>query len=81
MTEFVEEVRHRCRHQRCRMKLPVAVSNLREAFCTRGCHSSFYLRRCLVCEGPLDRKNSTQKVCRKSKCRSAFRAGLDLGRP
>ena len=24
----------------------------REAFCARGCHTSFYLNRCLVCEGP-----------------------------
>jgi hypothetical protein len=41
---------------RCRSKLPKPIANPREAFCTRGCHGSFYLRRCLVCEGPLDRK-------------------------
>jgi hypothetical protein len=80
MTEFQQDLRHRCRNPRCRSKLPAPVSNPREAFCARGCHSSFYLHRCLVCEGPLERKNETQKVCRKSKCRSTFRRGFDGGR-
>jgi hypothetical protein len=81
MTEFTETaMRHYCRNLRCRSKLPAPVSNPREAFCARGCHSSFYLHRCLVCEGPLERKNETQKVCRKSKCRSSFRRCFDGGR-
>jgi hypothetical protein len=62
------------------MKLPAPVSNPCEAFCTRGCYASFYLHRCLVCEGPLERTNDTQKVCRKSKCRSTFRRCFDGGR-
>jgi hypothetical protein len=80
MVEFAEAVRHYCRNPRCRSKLPKPVANPREAFCARGCHSSFYLKRCLVCEGPFERKNATQKVCRKSKCRSAWRAQSGFGR-
>ena len=80
MVEFAEAVRHYCRNPRCRSKLKAPVANPREAFCARGCHSSFYLKRCLVCEGAFERKNDRQKVCRKSKCRSAWRAGFDAGR-
>jgi hypothetical protein len=80
MTEFVEEVRHRCRNLRCRMKLPVPVSNPREAFCTRGCHSSFYLRRCLVCEKPIERTTANRKICKRSKCRNALATGSGFGR-
>jgi len=56
MTEFAEDLRHRCRNPRCRSKLPSPVSNLREAFCTRGCYESFHLKRCRVCEQPLEAK-------------------------
>src|SRR5215471_18260652 len=73
-------MRRYCRNPRCRSKFPQPVANPREAFCVRGCHSSFYLKRCLVCEGPMARKREDQKVCRKSKCRSTFRAGFDAGR-
>jgi hypothetical protein len=69
-----------CRHRKCRTKLKKPVSNRREAFCARGCHNSFYLKRCLVCEGPLERKNKTQRVCRKSQCRNAWRAKAGFGR-
>jgi hypothetical protein len=79
MTEFTETLRHYCRNPRCRSKLPAPVANPREAFCTRGCYGSFYLRRCLACEGPIDRKRADQKVCRKAKCRSALRGGNDFG--
>ena len=50
-----------CRHRICRTKLKKPVSNKREAFCSRGCHTSFYLKRCLVCEGPLQRRNKTSE--------------------
>jgi hypothetical protein len=80
VTSFDTETRHYCRNPRCRSKLPAPVVNAREAFCVRGCHSSFYLKRCLVCEGPIERKAGNQKVCRRSKCRSAFRSGISLGR-
>jgi hypothetical protein len=80
MLDFTVELRHYCRYPRCRTKLKTPVENSREAFCCRGCYSSFYLNRCLICEGPLRRKSSTRKVCRKSKCRNAFRTGSALGR-
>ena len=35
MTDFAQELRHRCRNPRCRSKLPAPVANAREAFCTR----------------------------------------------
>jgi hypothetical protein len=56
MTEFAEDLRHHCRNPRCRSKLPVPVRDLREAFCTRGCYESFHLKRCRVCEKPLEAK-------------------------
>lgn len=81
MTEFTDEtLRCYCRNPRCRSKLPTAVSNAREAFCTRGCYSSFYLHHCVACEGPIARKRDDQKVCRKAKCRNAWRAGSCFGR-
>jgi hypothetical protein len=80
MTDFKQEFRHYCRNPHCRSKLPAPVSNPREAFCAAGCHSSFYLKRCLICEGPIDRRNARQRVCRKSKCRAAFRGRSGLGR-
>ena len=81
MTEFQDrELRHFCRNTKCRSKLKRPVSNKREAFCARGCHTSFYLNRCLVCEDPLQRRNKTQRVCRKSQCRNAWRARAGFGR-
>ena len=69
-----------CRHRKCRTKLKAPASNPREAFCSRGCHTSFYLKRCLACEGPLQRRNKTQRVCRKARCRNAWRARAGFGR-
>jgi len=54
-------LRHRCRNPRCRMKLPAPVENEHHAFCTSGCHASFYRSRCLVCEEPMRRKNERQR--------------------
>jgi hypothetical protein len=58
----MSEARHFCRNPRCRMKLPAPVENLHKAFCTRGCHESFYLSRCLVCEDQMIRKRSNQRI-------------------
>jgi hypothetical protein len=80
MSEFVEDLRHYCRNPKCRTRLPEPVSNPREAFCTRGCCSSFYLHRCLICEGPIERKREDQKVCRKAKYYRAWRTGHCIGR-
>jgi len=71
MTEFAEDLRHRCRNPHCRMKLTAPVVNPHKAFCTRGCHSSFYLKRCLVCENEKPAgSRSDRKLCRRPKCRT-----------
>ena len=81
MTEFQEEeFRHFCRNPKCRSKLKRPVSNKREAFCARGCHTAFYRKRCLVCEGPVERNRDDQKICGKAMCRSAWRARTGFGR-
>src|ERR1700735_4175168 len=80
MTEFAAETRHYCRYPKCRSKLPKPASNEREAFCARGCHTAYYRKRCLVYEGPIERSRDDQKICRKAKCRSAWRARTGFGR-
>ena len=74
MTEFTQTLRHYCRNPRCRSKLPSPASDPREAFCTRGCHSSFYLKRCLVCENDKPAGSTTRrKLCRRPKCEGRYR--------
>jgi hypothetical protein len=81
LTEFAQETRHYCRNPRCRSKLSAPVSNPREAFCARGCYNSFHLHRCRVCEGPIEQpKHGTRSICKKSKCRNTWKAGLGFGR-
>src|SRR6516165_7937028 len=80
MTEFTQTLRHYCRNPRCRSKLPSPASDPRKAFCTRGCHSSFYLKRCVVCEGEMMRKAGNQLVCGKRRCRNALQNQNGLGR-
>jgi hypothetical protein len=76
-----EEVRHYCRNPRCRSKLSAPVRNPRDAFCTRGCYNSFFLHRCLVCEGRIEQpKRGKRLICKKAKCRSAFRHYSCFGR-
>jgi hypothetical protein len=80
MVEFNQEVRRYCRCARCRSKLPKPVSNPREAFCCRGCHKQFYRSRCLICEGPMERKTERQLICGKRKCRNGLQSrSLPLG--
>ncbi len=79
MTDFPAKLRHRCRNPHCRATLSAPVENESEAFCCRSCYSSFYLHRCLVCEGPIERKTGNQKVCRKASCRNALRGRFGLG--
>jgi hypothetical protein len=75
MTTFQPNpLRHCCRNPRCKSKLPEPVENIREAFCARGCHTSFYRKRCLACEMPMERKTETQRLCGRPRCRSEFRA-------
>jgi hypothetical protein len=80
MTEFTQTLRHYCRNPRCRSKLPAPVANTREAFCTKGCHSSFYRKRCLICEQAMERRTENQLICGKRRCRNALQARQSLGR-
>jgi hypothetical protein len=80
LTDFATELRTYCRNPKCRSKLKAPVSNLKEAFCARGCYGQFYHSRCLVCEGSMERRSERQRVCGKRKCRNAFRGRYDLGR-
>ena len=82
MTEFTQTLRHYCRNPRCRSKLPSPASDPHKAFCTRGCHSSFYLKRCLVCEGDKpDGSQLNRRFCRRPRCKAKYqknRALFDL---
>ena len=56
------------------MKLTAPVVNPHKAFCTRGCHSSFYLKRCLVCENDKPAGSTARrKLCRRPKCEGRYR--------
>ena len=74
MTEFTQTLRHYCRNPRCRSKLPSPASDPHKAFCTPGCHSSFYLKRCLVCENDKPAGSTARrKLCRRPKCEGRYR--------
>ena len=80
---MTQTLRHYCRNPRCRSKLSAPVSNPREAFCARGCHSSFYRKRCVACEQPMERKRESQQLCGRRKCEGQFKtlkAHMMLGR-
>jgi hypothetical protein len=96
VTEFTTKLRHHCRNPKCRMKLPAPVSNEHEAFCTPGCYRSFHLKRCGVCEKPLERRYQKRKrgdvtkyvriepneptACADPGCKRQWREGDALGR-
>jgi hypothetical protein len=82
VTDFKIEARHYCRNPKCRSKLPSPVTNLREAFCCRGCHTAFYRTRCRACEGPIEqpKKGGARFICKKSRCISAWNANSGFGR-
>jgi hypothetical protein len=82
MTEFTQTLRHYCRNPRCRSKLPSPASDPRKAFCTAGCHSSFYLKRCIVCENDKPAGSTARrKLCRRPKCEGRYRKNSALRRP
>jgi hypothetical protein len=62
-----------CKNPRCRQRLPEPVANERRAFCCRGCHHSYYISRCIVCDEPR-RKNHRFAVlfCSSKTCRSKY---------
>jgi hypothetical protein len=83
MVDFTETaMRKMCRNPRCGCKLLAPVSNPREAFCAKGCHTSFYRTRCRVCEGPIEQPKSGGErfICKKSKCFNAWKANSGFGR-
>jgi hypothetical protein len=48
---------------------PSPTSDSRKAFCTPGCHSSFYFKRCIVCENDKPAGSTARrKLCRRPKC-------------
>jgi hypothetical protein len=65
-----EELRHYCRH--CRGKLAAPTGNHREAFDSKGCHGSFYLHRCVVCEKHMPRLRESQRTCYRAECKKTW---------
>src|SRR6516225_8821951 len=66
----MDAARQLCRNPHCRLKLKQPEANPRSAFCARGCHASFYRRRCMACEQPMERKSENQLLCGRRKCRT-----------
>jgi hypothetical protein len=67
-------LRHYCRNPRCHSKLAEPVDSDRGAFCTRGCHTTFYRHRCIVCEKRISRTTETKRLCGSGQCRYAHKA-------
>jgi hypothetical protein len=79
MTDFNAALRHYCRNPKCRTKLKQPVANLHKAFCSRGCHDSFHLKRCVVCEAEKPpRSTARRKLCRRPKCEARYRQNRGL---
>jgi hypothetical protein len=74
----LQDLRHRCRNQHCKAWLKKPVANPRNAFCCPACYTGFYRVRCLICEQPIERNSSNQKVCGKRKCRAALKSGMGI---
>ena len=70
----MDAARQLCRNPHCRLKLKQPEANPRSAFCSRGCHASFYRKRCMACEQPMERKVEHQLLCGRRKCRTDFAA-------
>jgi hypothetical protein len=74
-----QTLRHYCRNPKCRSKLRTPVADPREAFCTKGCYTSFYRQRCRVCEELIAQpKHGVRAICNKAKCRDAWAAKTGL---
>jgi len=79
MTDFNAALRHYCRNPKCRTKLKQPVENPHKAFCCRGCHESFHLKRCVVCEADKPpRSTARRKLCRRPKCEARYRQNRGL---
>ena len=66
----MDGARQLCRNPLCRSKLKEPVENPRSAFCSRGCHASFYRHRCMACEQAMERRSENQLLCGRRKCRT-----------
>jgi hypothetical protein len=71
-------LRHYCRNQHCRSKLAEPVDSERRAFCTRGCHATFYRHRCVVCEKSITRRTETQRLCGSGACAYAHKQNPEV---
>jgi hypothetical protein len=67
-------LRRLCRNPLCRGELAAPTHDRLKAFCCEACFRGFFKIRCVVCEASIARKNTRQRVCRRAKCRSEFRA-------
>ena len=79
MTELLPKSRCCSRNPKSRSKLPKPAATTTKPSALAAVVRPFR-RRCFVCEGPIERSRDDQKVCRKAKCRSAWRARTGLGR-
>ena len=80
MTEFADTaMRKVCRNPRCGCKLPAPVSNLREAFRAKRCHSQFYRKRCLVCAEAMERKTENQSFVANASAAALYSGEGALG--
>jgi hypothetical protein len=67
------KMRHRCRNPRCRGKLHEPTENPSEAFCCKGCFTSHYRNRCIICERPYRRVREDQNTCGRRRCKGELR--------
>jgi hypothetical protein len=58
---------------RCGGKIKDPTSNPREAFCCKGCFTSYYRNRCIVCERSYNRTREDQHTCGRRKCKGELR--------
>jgi hypothetical protein len=65
--------RTRCRNPRCGCKIKEPTSNPKAAFCAKGCFTSFYRSRCIVCERSYRRTREDQHTCGRRKCKAELR--------
>ena len=79
-TTTKQKPRHYCRNPKCRTKLPAPTGNEREAFCARGCHTSFYRHRCIVCERDMPRNAGNQHTCYRADCKARWRQKTIISR-
>jgi hypothetical protein len=67
------KLRHRCRNVHCGSKLQMPTDELRNAFCCRGCFTTYFRNRCLVCERPFKRIRDDRNTCGRRLCKSELR--------